>query len=163
MNSILKEMILFDAGDAKRIQHLIKVHSFAALIGREEKLSDDVQEILEVAAILHDIGIHSAERKYHSAAGVYQEKEGPSLAADLLNGLGCKKPLIDRVCYLIGHHHTYHEIDGLDYQILIESDFLVNAFEDNVSKKGIRSFRQKIFRTKTGIQLLNQIFDLEEV
>ena len=77
LDSIVMEMIAFDKGDAKRIQHFMKVHAFAALIGREEKIPSDVQETLEIAAILHDIGIHAAEEKYHSTAGVYQEKEGP--------------------------------------------------------------------------------------
>ena len=30
---------------------------------------------------LHDIGIHAAEAKYGSPAGIYQEKEGPRLHA----------------------------------------------------------------------------------
>ena len=32
----------------------------------------------------------------------------------------------ERVAYLIGHHHTYDKIEGMDYQILVEADFLVN-------------------------------------
>ena len=68
--------------------------------------------------------------------------------------------LIERVCYLIAHHHTYHDIDGIDYRILLEADFLVNAYEDNLPKDKIRNFRDKIFRTKSGIDLLNQTFDL---
>ena len=68
---------------------------------------------------------------------------------------------INRVCYLIAHHHTYEEIDGIDYQILLEADFLVNAFEDRLEKEEISHFRNKIFKTKTGIYLLNTMFGLE--
>lgn len=160
LDSIVMEMIAFDKGDAKRIQHFMKVHAFAALIGREEKLPSDVQETLEIAAILHDIGIHAAEEKYHSTAGVYQEKEGPLPAKHLLKKIGYSSPVIERVCYLIGHHHTYQNVDGMDHQILLESDFLVNAFEDKVSQNGILAFRQNVFRTKTGIHLLNQFYGL---
>lgn len=67
-------MITFDAGDAKRIQHFLKVYTYAALLGRQEGLRAEVQQTLELAAILHDIGIHAAEAKYRSAAGIYQEK-----------------------------------------------------------------------------------------
>lgn len=50
--------------------------------------------------------------------------------------------------YLVGHHHTYKDIDGLDYQILVEADFLVNYFEDGLDKEHIkekcrRSLKQK--------------------
>ena len=37
--------------------------------------------------------------------------------------------MIRRVEYLVGHHHTYKDIDGLDYQILVEADFLVNILK----------------------------------
>ena len=84
LDLVLKKMIAYDAGDARRIQHFLKVHTYAALIGREEQLPPDVQERLEVAAILHDIGIHAAEKKYGSAAGKYQEIEGPALYGEVL-------------------------------------------------------------------------------
>lgn len=55
---LLTAAIEYDKGDPKRIQHFIKVHSFARLIGKQEKLSDEMMKALETAAILHDIGIH---------------------------------------------------------------------------------------------------------
>lgn len=160
LDLVLKKMIAYDAGDARRIQHFLKVHTYAALIGREEQLPPDVQERLEVAAILHDIGIHAAEKKYGSAAGKYQEIEGPVPARALLESLDCEEALIERVCYLIAHHHTYDGMDGPDYQILLEADFLVNAYEDGLSVQGISAFRAKVFRTRSGIRLLNAIYGL---
>ena len=52
---------------------------------------------------------------------------------------------MDRVCYLVGHHHTYLDMDGMDYQILVEADFLVNLFENASTRKVIRSVDTKIF------------------
>ena len=66
----------------------------------------------------------------------------------------------ERVCYLIAHHHTYTDVDGMDYRILLEADFLVNAFEDGLSAENICTFRENVFRTKTGTKLLNLMFDL---
>ena len=43
-----------------------------------------------------------------------------------LSKLGYDKKIIERVSYLVAHHHTYNEIDDVDYQILVEADFLVN-------------------------------------
>ena len=158
---LLRKTIEFDHGDARRIQHLLKVYAFAAQLGREEHLSPETQAILEAAAILHDIGIHAAEAKYHSASGKYQEIEGPAPARKLLSELDYPPAFIDRVCWLIAHHHTYTDVKEMDYQLLLEADFLVNAFEDALSAKAICSFRQKVFRSPSGIRLLNTIYALE--
>ena len=64
----------------------------------------------------------------------------------------------DAAPILIGHHHTYDQIDGIDYQILVEADFLVNLAEEQSSKETIESVKNKIFKTKTGIWLINKIF-----
>ena len=154
--NVIHEMILFDRGDARRIQHFLKVYQFAALIGKLEELSPEQQEILEIAAILHDIGIIPSEKKYGISNGKLQEQEGPAYARELLNRIGgYGQEFIDRVCFLIAHHHTYEGIDGLDWQILLEADFLVNSFEKNMTEEAIKKFRASVFRTKSGIALLN--------
>ena len=76
----------------------------------------------------------------------------------MLEDLQYDKAKTDRVCYLIGHHHTYDQIDGIDYQILVEADFLVNLAEEQSSRETIESVKNKIFKTKTGIWLINKIF-----
>lgn len=53
----------------------------------------------------------------------------------MLETLDFEDSVIDRVCYLIAHHHTYTDINGLDYQILVEADFLVNLYEGNESRE----------------------------
>ena len=42
-DEVLQAMITFDAGDAKRIQHFLKVYTYAALLGRQEGLRAEVQ------------------------------------------------------------------------------------------------------------------------
>lgn len=64
LDELLYEMTRYDDKDVKRIQHFLKVHEFARLIGLEENLDPYTQEVLEAAAIVHDIGIHKAEEKY---------------------------------------------------------------------------------------------------
>lgn len=160
VEDVLAAMIAFDQGDARRIQHFLKVYAYAALLGKQEGLPAATQYQLELAAILHDIGIHAAEEKYGSSAGIYQEKEGPAPARDLLQACGAAPAVIERVCFLIGHHHTYEGVDGPDYQLLLEADFLVNAYEDQLSAKAIRAFREKVFRTASGKRLLDTIYGL---
>lgn len=154
-------MAAYYAGDPQQIQHFIRAHSFAHLIGLGEGLDDETQHILEVAAIVHDIGIKNAMEKYGSANGNYQEIEGPPVAAEMLKQLGYAQNIIDRVCYLVGHHHTYKGIDGIDYQILVEADFLVNMYEGAMRSDAIVSIFDKIFKTTTGKRYCELMFDFK--
>ena len=112
LEKLFLEMIAYYSGDPKRIQHFTKVHSYAKLIGEREQLSPEELYILEAAAYTHDIGIKPAEEKYGSSEGKLQEQEGPIVAQRMLSDVGIENYLIDRICYLIGHHHTYTGIEG---------------------------------------------------
>lgn len=159
-NQLFKEMISYYSGDVKRIQHFVKVYHFAKLIGEMELLDEDTQFILETAAIVHDIGIKEAEKKYGRSDGKLQEQEGPGLIEQMLRKLGYDREVIMRVCYLVGHHHTYQNIDGLDYQILVEADFLVNMYEDKFAKGAIEKVFEHIFKTEAGKQICKMMFAL---
>lgn len=158
ISKLITEMIAYYEGDPKRIQHFLKVYAYAKTIGEREGLDQRTQDILEAAAVTHDIGIKISEEKYQSSAGKYQELEGPDIAREMLKRLAFDQELIERVCYLIGHHHTYDIIEGVDYQILVEADFLVNLAEGNSPKEVICSVREKIFKTQTGIFMIEKIF-----
>ena len=94
---------------------------------------------------------HTCEEKYGECGGRLQEKEGPALAKELLERLGFEnRHFQKRVQYLIAHHHTYSNIDGIDYQILVEADFLVNMYEDGVSKDAVLKAYNNILRQNMG-------------
>lgn len=150
LDFLTQKMMEFDRGDPMRIQHLLKVHRFAQLIARQEQVDPHTRFLVECAAILHDIGIHPAEEKYGRCDGKLQEQEGPAAARPLLAEAGVSPADAERVCYLIGHHHTYDAIDGEDYQILVEADFLVNFYEDALPPESIRRATEQIFRTASG-------------
>lgn len=77
----------------------------------------------------------------------------------MLKEAGCaSETLIERVCWLIAHHHTYDAFEGLDYRILIEADYLVNAYENSASRDSIRNMREKIFQTEMGKKLLDTMY-----
>ena len=158
---LLMAAIEYDKGDARRIQHFIKVHSFAKLIGEKEKLSDEMMKTLEAAAILHDIGIHEGERLYGRNDGEIQQKLGPDIAKEILQSVGGYEDVTERVMYLIAHHHTYTGIDGKDLQILIEADFIVNLYEDNASEKAVRNAYERIFVTESGKRILRESFGIQ--
>lgn len=155
---LIMEMTRYYSGDPRRIQHFLKVHSFSRLIGNRSGLTPDEMEILETAAIVHDIGIKPAMEKYGKSAGKLQELEGPAVAEDMLSGLGYGKSVVDRVCWLVAHHHTYKNIEGLDYQILVEADFLVNLHEGNESREACDAAYKKIFKTEAGKELYRLMY-----
>lgn len=154
---LTREMIKYLNGDVKRINHMLKVRAFPNWLPTE-KNRRKIKDILLSAAAVHDIGIHICEKKYGSTAGTYQEKEGPSEARKLMTSLGFSKDDIERVCYLVAHHHTYTDDMSPDYRILIEADFIVNAFEDSLDKKAVSAARKNIFRTETGKKLLDEMY-----
>lgn len=158
---LIKAMIAYDKGDVLRIQHFMKVHNFAVTIAQLEGVDECTLFILETAAILHDIGIHVSEEKYGNCNGKHQEELGPAEARTLLTDIGgYTEEQMERVCFLIGHHHTYTHVAGIDWQILLEADFLVNSYEDNMPVDAIVHFREKVFKTQSGIELLNTMWGI---
>ncbi|MBC5647676.1 HD domain-containing protein [Christensenella tenuis] len=160
MGPLVAAMMEYERGAAQRINHFLKVYSFAKLIGEQESLAAPVQETLEAAAIVHDIGIRPSLEKYQSSGGNFQEIEGPPVAREILTRLGFPDGMVERVCFLVGHHHTYRDIEGEDYRILVEADFLVNLHEEKADKQTVLMARKNIFRTKAGTKALNDLFAL---
>lgn len=166
MNEKLKNLYLamwkWDEGDAQLIQHFAKVHSFAKLIGACEGLDEETMFLLETEALLHDIGIIPARKEFGKGSGKYQEKVSDPLVRQMLGGLGFDTDIIDRAAFVVSHHHTYNTIDGIDYQILVEADFLVNLFEEDEPRTAVEAARDLIFKTETGRKLLEQMFLAEQ-
>lgn len=160
VSEIMVKMIEYSNGNTHDINHLMKVYGFAKIIGEQEKLSLHEQTTLEVAAIIHDIACPLCREKYGNTNGKYQEIEGTVLAREFLKETGLPEDIIERVVFLVGHHHTLEGISGLDYQILIEADYLVNADESHYSEDNIRNMMTKVFKTKTGIELLKSIYSV---
>ena len=50
----------------------------------------------------------------------------------------------------------------MDYQILIEADFLVNLYEDKAGNHAIESAYESIFKTESGKKIFRDMFDYSE-
>ena len=159
---IMEKMICQSYGNKKKkdIAHFLKVYSYAKTIGELEKLDQETLEILEISAIVHDIACPLCREKYGNSQGQYQELEGPDLVKEFLNEFHLDEFVVERVAYLVGHHHTYKNVKGMDYQILLEADFLVNADEMNLSKQAILNMKNNVFQTASGKKLISAIYDL---
>ena len=66
------------------IEHTLKVLKNAEDIMNGENIGEEEKEFISIIAILHDIGAVEAQKKYGSIDGVYQEKEGPEVAKEIL-------------------------------------------------------------------------------
>ena len=133
-------MIAYYEGDPQRIQHFLKVHSLARLIAVSEGIDAHTRFIVEAAAYAHDVGLQPAQAKA------------------LLEELYFPQDVIDRVAFLVGSHQTDTGIDGVDFQILMEADCLVNLCEEGASESAVWSAARRIFRTESGKRLCRLMF-----
>ncbi len=157
ISEIMGKMIAFSKGNIHDIDHFLKVWAYAKTIGELEHLDDVTQFILEVTAITHDIACPLCREKYGNTDGKHQEEEGAPMVRAFLSDTGIPGEQIDRVSYLVGHHHTLQGIDGMDYQILVEADYIVNATENGYSRENIDNFMQKIMKTDSGKRVLEEV------
>jgi putative nucleotidyltransferase with HDIG domain len=142
--------------DQKRIEHALAVLDYAEQIQNVEG-GDPL--IVRAAAILHDIGIHEAERKYGSSAGNYQEIEGPPIAEEILKKFNISAEAVEHICRIIANHHSAKEIDTTEFRIVWDADWLVNIPADfpSASKEKLQGIIDKTFKTKEGYRIAVQM------
>ena len=160
LSKLIGNMMLY-YGDVKFSEHAIKVYAYARSIGEEEQLSESERFVLSVAAILHDIGIPPAIKLHGSSKGEFQEKEGALLVPEMLNRADIQDDIAERVAWLVGNHHTEASAENdLLLQILMEADYLVNLAEGNIPTESARKVSENFFKTGTGKQYINALFNL---
>lgn len=157
ISDAIEKMIVFCNGNLHDINHFLKVWAFAKNIGELEGLDAQTQETLELTAVVHDISCPLCREKYGNVDGRNQEKESAPLVEAFFAGEDCNAD-VARISWLVSHHHTYTDVDGIDHRILLEADFLVNAGESGYSRTAIESAEKQFFRTAAGIRLLNSIY-----
>ena len=160
--SAAQKMLACSGGALHDIDHFLKVWSLARTIGELEGLDRHTQTVLELAALVHDIACPLCREKYGDTNGKHQELESPPLVEAFFADLPVTRSDVERISWLVAHHHTYTNVDGPDHQILLEADFLVNAGESHYSQQMIQNFRQRVFRTQAGLRLLDSIFPVSE-
>ena len=150
VSQIMEKMLAFSDGSIHDIDHLIRVWTYARTIGELEGLDRRTQFVLEAAAITHDIACPLCREKYGNTNGKRQEQEGEAMVRDFLADSELSEEQIERVAFLVGHHHTFMGIDGIDYQILVEADYIANATENGYSRQNVENFMKKIMKAERG-------------
>lgn len=157
INQVALAMIEHERGNPRRINHFLRVHNYAKTIAVAEKADPETLKTLEIAALMHDIGIKISLEKYNSATWNHQQEEGPPEADPILRRLNCPAALRERVLWLIAHHHETENVQDIDYQILLEADYLVNAIDRNSPAEEVLQRADQFFKTKTGYYILNSL------
>ena len=158
VTEIMKKMIEFSKSNLHDINHFMKVYTWAKTIAEGEGVDTETLERIEITAIIHDIACPLCRTKYGSAPGDKQELESPALVRDFLEEFDMPYGTKERINFIVSHHHTYKNVDGIDWQIILEADYLVNADESSQPKDAIESFKENVFKTKTGLELLKMTY-----
>jgi hypothetical protein len=142
------------------IAHTLKVLEQAERIFEGEGVVGDfLRSTVVLGSIYHDIGIPEAVKKHSSMDAPYQEMEGPPVARELMRRIGVRPDILERVCRIVGAHHTREKVDGIDFQIIWEADFIVNVDEKNIvlKKEELRKSLEANTVTPTGRRLASQV------
>jgi hypothetical protein len=155
--NIINDMKVVFGKDLKRINHALSVLKYAEKILAAQGGN---QTVVTAAAILHDIGIHQAEQKYSSSAGIYQEIEGPPIAKAILEKYQLDEKTIEHICKIIANHHSAKDIDTPEFRIIWDADWLVNLAEEfpDATKPQLQAIIEKIFKTEKGHRLAIKLF-----
>jgi len=155
--ALLEAMEAYFAGDTRRIEHARKVTGYAEELLQREGAD---RSVVIAASVLHDIGIHEAERKYGSTSGRYQEIEGPSIARRILSELGLEPDKIEEVCEIIAHHHSPGKIATRNFAVLYDADWLVNLGDeyDIRDPKKLASIIDRVLLTEGGKALARRVY-----
>lgn len=89
---------------------------------------------------------------------IYRKEKALPMPASYLRHLICRKKISSR--FITWLHTTTLMIPsmGLDYQILVKADFLVNLYEQQDSPEGITSTLDRIFKTQMRPKLCETLF-----
>ena len=131
-------------GDEIEIQHFVRVYTLAKTIGELERLPEEEQENLELAAVVHNIS---------------GEERIPAVR-DILNECGVEPDTAMRVCHIVENMDNYEHIASLDHQIFIEARMIVEFKEHNTPAEEIVAFAEKRFITNYGRMFLKRAFDV---
>ncbi len=76
---LLYSVLCYEEGHCRRTQHILKVYALAKLFGEQEKISVEDQQILQAAAILHDVAIKYCKEHYNGDASQNNQKQVVSI------------------------------------------------------------------------------------
>lgn len=142
--------LCYEEGHPRRTQHILKVYALAQVLGARAGLSEEERQILQAAAILHDIAIkYCKEHGTGDASQKNQQQEAPRLVRDFLARAGYPAAYTPRILELVLRHHDYTDREDPLLRLLIEADLIVNCYESRPCDADLDRF-QPLFHSDAG-------------
>ena len=105
---LLYSVLCYEEGHCRRTQHILKVYALAKLFGEQEKISVEDQQILQAAAILHDVAIKYCKEHYNGDASQNNQKQVVSiLVTRFLESANYLPSYVPKIIELVNCHHDY--------------------------------------------------------
>lgn len=109
---VIEELGLGGCHDAT---HVLRVRNLALKIAREIENIDEY--VLELAALLHDIGRRGSER-----TGEHHARTSARLARKLLLDMGLERDIVERICRVIEEHSFSRGTEQTSLEAIVLSD-----------------------------------------
>jgi len=123
-------------------------------VGEREKISVEDQQILQAAAILHDVAIKYCKEHYNGDASQNNQKQVVSiLVTRFLESANYLPSYVPKIIELVNCHHDYDKPKNKLLQLLMEADLIVNCYENRPDYKKAE-YIKKIFQTDGGKELM---------
>ena len=72
VSEVIKKMVAYSEGNLHDINHFMKVYAYAKTIAEGENLNPELQKLVEVTAVVHDIACPLCRVKYGNTNGKHQ-------------------------------------------------------------------------------------------
>ena len=154
----IAKMVDFSAGNLHDVDHLLHVFGLAKAIAEGEGLDAETLHVIELAAVVHDIACPLCRKKYGSAPGKLQERESAPLVREFFAGTDEPQETVERIAWVVSHHHTYEPVEGAVHQVILEADWLVNTSEGVRDGRPAPTRPAPFFATRTGLGLFAAMF-----
>lgn len=158
MHAIVNDVLNLLRYDEESLERLFKVYGVAMLIARDQDLTEEEWEDLEILIALHDLG----QPVHRRGIPDNHERKAVEYAKPIMVKRKFPQERIDRIVnYMERHHRTFRAIEPPLY-ILIEADYIVEIMEKKLSPAAIRIIRRNAFHTQTGKKILASLFEIEK-
>jgi HD superfamily phosphohydrolase YqeK len=150
---LLRSVILYEDEHARRIRHLLTVHSLADMLSSAADFSEEDRQEITAAAILHDIGIKPCKEKYGCAPQELQRIEATQLVHEFLQHSEYAPSFEAEILRLVQQHHCYQGPVDAKLRILMEADLLANSLEG----EDVADAMQTVIRSAYGKEMLRML------
>jgi len=139
-NKIFQDVInYFTETDKSQIPHTVCVVYYTHIISQIEKIPERESLLMEISAILHDVGCPNSKKKFGNTLPHNQETEGALLVPIFIDKFINKKVITKKeaewLTTVVGSHHNHLSAKKYSFEPMADADMIVNNQEGYYNKK----------------------------